>query len=323
MKVILTGAGGFIGSCYLWKLNSMGITDVYLVDTNPAPDQYQVLEKKKFKDYLSREKFLTDLNAGKFSDVDAIVHLGACADTTEMDRAFLARNNVQYSQTLAKWAIAKNKIFHYASSASVYGDGKAGYSDDPDKMTLYKPLNPYAESKYLFDQWLMSEKLTGKVAGFRYFNVYGPNEYHKGEMRSMVTKAYDQINAGGKVKLFASSRPGFANGGEERDFVYVKDVCDVMGYFLENPSRHGILNLGTGKARSFKDLVTAVFTALGKPPEIEWIPMPEKLRGQYQYFTEADLTNLRKAGYSKPFQKMEDSVADFVKNHLTQKNKYL
>jgi ADP-L-glycero-D-manno-heptose 6-epimerase len=247
MKVILTGAGGFIGSCYLWKLNSMGITDVYAVDTDPAPDKYHTLEHKKYKDYLSREQLLGDLSAGKFSDVGAIVHLGACADTTEMDRAFLARNNVQYSQTLASWAFSKNTIFHYASSASVYGDGKQGYSDDLDKLSMYKPLNPYAESKYLFDQWLINEKLTDKVVGFRYFNVYGPNEYHKGEMRSMVTKAYDQIRTGGRVKLFASSRPGFADGGEERDFVYVKDVCDVMGYFLENPSRHGILNLGSGE----------------------------------------------------------------------------
>ena len=316
MKILLTGAAGFIGSCYLRKLNNLGIDDVLLVDTAAKPDGITNLERKKYRDYVVREAALSGLEAGKFDDVDLIVHMGACSDTTEMDRAFLKRNNLEYSQTLARWALAKGKRFHYASSASVYGDGKAGYKDDDREITKFKPLNPYAESKYAFDSWLIEQKLTGKVVGFRYFNVFGPNEYHKGEMRSMVCKAVDQIRKDGAVRLFATSRPGYADGSEERDFVYVKDVNEAMAYFLESPDKRGIFNIGSGKARTFKDLMLAVFAALGKKPIITYIPMPEKLRGQYQYFTEADLSKLRTAGYKKEFMPLEDSVKDYVQKYL-------
>lgn len=317
MKVLLTGAAGFIGSCYLRKLNDIGVNEVFAVDTSPSAHESENLRGKKFTDYLTREALLSSLEKGRLKEVDLIVHLGACSDTTEMDRAFLKRNNFEYSQALARWALANGKRFHYASSASVYGDGKNGYRDDDASLASFKPLNPYAESKHMFDSWLIDQKLTGKVVGFRYFNVFGPNEYHKNDMRSMVCKAVDQISKDGAVKLFATSRSGYGDGSEERDFVYVKDVNDVMAYFLESPGRNGIFNVGSGKARTFKDLMLAVFAALGKPPAITYIPMPEKLRGQYQYFTEADLGKLRAAGYSKPFQRLEDSVADYVRAHLT------
>lgn len=319
MKLILTGAAGFIGSCYLKKLNLMGIDHVILVDTASSASSINLVAKK-YKDYLSREDLLAALDKNQLGEIDGIVHLGACADTTEMDRAFLKKNNSEYSKTLAKWAIGKKKIFHYASSAAVYGDGKLGYKDDPALNPTYKPLNPYGESKLVFDQWVIDEKVLDKVVGFRYFNVFGPNEYHKGDMQSMVSKAYQQIKKDGKARLFANSRPGKFDGSEERDFIYVKDIDEIMAFFLEHPEKGGIFNLGTGQARTFKDLVTAVFTALKLKPNIEWIPMPEKLRGQYQYFTEADLTNLRRIGYKKDFTSLEDSVRDYVQNHLTQPN---
>ncbi len=321
MKIILTGGAGFIGSCYLRKLNDLGITDVWVVDTASSADGIENLSNKKFTDYLSREALLDSLAKGRLKEIDGIVHLGACSDTTEMDREFLRRNNSGYSQTLAEWAFANGKHFQYASSASVYGDGKSGYSDADAELAKFKPLNPYAESKHAFDTWLISKKLTNKVVGFRYFNVFGPNEYHKGDMRSMVCKAVDQINKDGSVKLFATTRPGYDDGSEERDFVYAKDVNEVMSYFLEHPDKTGIFNVGSGKARSFKELMLAVFSALKIEPKITYIPMPDRLRGQYQYFTEADLSKLHAAGYRRPFMTLEQSVADYVQKHLTKSHR--
>ncbi|MBV9080817.1 MAG: ADP-glyceromanno-heptose 6-epimerase [Elusimicrobia bacterium] len=315
MKVILTGAAGFIGSCFLRELNDLGIDDVVAVDVQSAAD-HPNLTGKKFADYANREELIDRIDRGQLKEADAIVHLGACADTTEKDRAFLARNNVQYSQRLARFALSNEMMFHYASSASVYGDGSKGYADDPEKLVEFKPLNPYAESKWLFDRWVIGEKLLDRVLGYRYFNVFGPNEYHKGNMRSMVSKAFDQIRETGRVKLFASSRPGYADGSEERDFVYVKDVTRLMAWFLQRPDKGGIYNVGTGKARTFHDLVAAVFKALGKPPAIDYFPMPENLRGQYQYYTQADLTRLRRTGCDVEFQVLETSVADYVNGHL-------
>lgn len=313
MKVILTGAAGFIGSCFLWKLNSLGIDDIIVADTEASLKNNPNLAKKKFSDALTREDLLKNIDK---LNADVTVHLGACADTTERDKDYLIRNNLEYSKTLAKSALAKNKEFHYASSAAVYGDGKAGYSDADSDNTKYTPLNLYGWSKHEFDKWLIEQKLTNRVVGYRYFNVFGPNEYHKGDMKSMVAKAYEQILKTGRARLFATSRAGYSDGSEERDFVYVKDICDVMGFFLQNKGKYGIFNLGTGKARSFKDLVLAVFAAMQKPVDIDFIPMPEKLKGQYQYYTQADISRLRKAGYNEVFSRLEVSVADYVKHHL-------
>ena len=323
MKIILTGAAGFIGSCFLWQLNSMGIDDVILVDTPSHPDGIANLKDKKFKAYVAREELLDRLVKGQLKDVDLIVHLGACADTTEMDTTFLSRNNVEYSKSLAKWALANNKFFHYASSAAIYGNGKAGYGDDDSLIDKYKPLNPYGESKWQFDKWLIQGGITKKVVGYRYFNVFGPNEYHKGEMKSMVCKAHHQIKENGSAKLFATSRKGFEDGSEERDFVYVKDINRVMAFFVEHPDRSGIFNLGTGKARSFKSLAESVFSAMGRTLNIEYIPMPDKLKGQYQYFTQADISKLRQAGYGEEFLTLEKSVSDYVKNYLTKNDPIL
>lgn len=320
MKVLLTGAAGFIGSCYLRKLNDMGVDDVTLADASADGGRHPNLSAKKFNDYLVREELLKRADANRLPEFDAIVHLGACSDTTEPDRSYLIRNNLEYSQTLARWALAKNRIFQYASSASVYGDGSKGFSDADAALTDFKPLNYYAESKWLFDRWVVAEKLQSRFVGYRYFNVYGPNEYHKGDMQSMVSKAYKQILKEGRVSLFGTVRPDFPDGAECRDFVYVKDVNAVMGFFLEHPDRGGIYNVGTGEPRTFKDLVSAVFTALGKTPKIDFIPMPEKLRGKYQFYTKADISRLRAAGYTRPFERMEDSVRDYVLSHLTKEN---
>jgi len=316
MKILLTGGAGFIGSCFLWKLNSLGIEDVLVVDVGEAPSQNKNLEKKTFSDYVSREDLMNRLEAGQLKDVDVVVHLGACADTTEMDRQYLTQNNVEYSQKLALWSLSNGKRFHYASSAAIYGSGDMGYDDSDGLLDRYTALNPYGDSKLQFDRWLVKKGLSNQVVGYRYFNVFGPNEYHKGDMKSMVAKAYQQIISGGPVKLFASTRQGFGDGSEERDFVYIKDILDVMAYFLNHPEKNGIFNLGTGKARSFKDLILAVFAGLKREPNIEFVPMPEKLRGQYQYFTQAHLDKLRKAGYQRSFRSLEESVADYVQNHL-------
>ena len=322
MNILLTGAAGFIGSCFLRKLNDADHSDIWLVDTLPSVEGVLNLANKRYRTYLTREELLPQLSSGKLNHLDLIVHLGACSDTTEMDRAFLTRNNLEYSQTLARWALEKGKRFQYASSASVYGDGKQGYSDADEKLFSFRPLNPYAESKYAFDRWLVTEKLTKSVVGYRYFNVFGPNEYHKDGMRSMVCKAVDQIKTKGHVELFASSRAGFSDGSEERDFIYAKDVNEAMMFFVNNPTVAGIFNIGTGKARTFKDLILAVFSALNQTPKIKFIPMPERLREQYQYFTEADLTKLRLVGCNVAFQSLEKSVADYVLTHLTQPNPY-
>jgi ADP-L-glycero-D-manno-heptose 6-epimerase len=322
MNILLTGAAGFIGSCFLRRLNDAGFKDIWLADTMRTADGVQNLAEKKYQAYLSREELLEQVQAGKLNHIDLTIHLGACSDTTEMDRAFLTRNNLQYSQTLARWALDQGKQFQYASSASVYGDGSNGYSDDDAKLGAYRPLNPYAKSKHAFDEWVISERLTNSVVGYRYFNVFGPNEYHKAGMRSMVCKAIDQINTKGHVELFASSRPGFADGSEARDFIYSKDVNEAMMYFVTHPKVGGIFNIGTGRARSFKDLILAVFSALKKAPSIEYIPMPERLKNQYQYFTEADLAKLRASGCAVQFRSLEESVADYVLKHLTQPNPY-
>lgn len=316
MKIILTGVGGFIGSCYLSYLNAQGLHDLIVVDADAKPNRYANLADKKFIEYLSRESLIHKLDQGHYQDVDGIVHLGACADTTMMDRQFLAMNNVEYSKHLAKWCLAGGKFFHYASSASVYGDGENGYSDADHLIYQFKPLNPYAESKWLFDRWLIQEKLTSNVVGFRYFNVFGPNEYHKGDMRSMVCKSYEQIRDTQKARLFATTRVGYLDGSEERDFVYIKDVCDMMFFFIRNLDKKGIFNIATGRARSFKDLVSAVFLSLKIPVAIDYISMPGKLRGQYQYYTQADMGKIKQAGYQGNTRSLEDSVHDYVTNYL-------
>ena len=248
--------------------------------------------------------------------------MGACSDTTETDADYLIKNNYEYTKLLARWAVDSKIRFIYASSAATYGDGSQGFSDNEEEIEKLRPLNMYGYSKQLFDLWAKRTGLLGKIASLKYFNVFGPNEYHKGNMRSFVIKAFEQINAAGKVRLFKSCNPQYADGEYVRDFIYIKDAVEQTFFFFDNPKINGLYNIGTGKARNWNDLVKAVFAAMDRELKIEYIDMPENLRSQYQYFTEADISKLRKAGYKKQNTALEKAVTDYVQKYL-QEGKYL
>ncbi len=310
--IIVTGGAGFIGANLVEALNKRGAENIIIVDHLAEGIKWKNLLGLKFVDYVEKDEFLEILNSGALGKVDVIFHLGACSDTTVKDFRYLYENNYKYSKELAKYCIKNNVRFIYASSAATYGDGRLGFSDAHELIPQLKPLNPYGFSKQLFDLWLYYNGLLDKVVGLKYFNVFGEKEFHKGEMRSVVLKAYEQIKKTGKVKLFKSYHPDYPDGGQKRDFIYVKDAVEVTLFFWENPDVNGIFNVGTGKARTFKDLVLAVFSALRLEPNIEYIDMPENLKKQYQYFTQADITKLKKAGYNKPITSLEEAVKSYV-----------
>jgi ADP-L-glycero-D-manno-heptose 6-epimerase len=312
MRVIVTGGAGFIGSCLVWKLNAEGITDIIIVDEKSAENNGNLkgkkiscfIEKNKFK--ASLEKVLTPGRG------NAVVHMGAATSTTELDASYLIENNYLYSKALATEALKKKVPFLYASSAATYGDGELGYSDADSVTVKLKPLNMYGYSKHAFDLWLLNNKLTGQVAGFKFFNVFGPNEYHKGDMKSVIAKTFDTVAAGKTMRLFKSYKKEYADGEQKRDFIYVKDAVEIVYHFIEHLDKKGIFNVGTGKARSWNDVAGALFFALRMPPRIEYIPMPEELRMRYQYFTQANLAKLRKAGCRHRCLSLEDSVRDYA-----------
>ncbi len=323
--ILITGAAGFIGSVLAWKLNKLGNKDLLLVDqaAKNSP-KWKNLEKKNYSLYFEYDEFLRQLQDNEWKGkISAIFHLGACSDTTEMNRDFLRKNNTEYSKILAQWAIENRVYFAYASSAATYGDGKLGFSDADSLTQKFKPLNPYGQSKLDFDVWVLKHGYQNKITGFRYFNVYGPNEYHKGAMRSLAQKGFEQVQKEDKLKLFKSYRKEYPDGGQKRDFIYVKDVVDAMIWFYEHPNVHGIFNLGSGKAQSWNDLAHALFKACEKKVAIEYIDMPENLKNQYQYFTEADLTKLRRAGCPTVFRNLEAGVGDYVRSYLLQKDPIL
>lgn len=314
MKILLTGGAGFIGSCLLWKLNAEGIDDILVVDHLGSSEKWKNLLGKRFDDYLDRATLLEYLAAGKLKNkIDCIIHLGACTSTTETDASYLMENNTRYSRILAEWALKNGKRFLYASSAATYGAGEHGYSDADNAAQKLRPLNMYGYSKHLFDLWVLSRNLQKRFVGFKFFNVYGPNESHKDDMRSVVHKGYHQIKETGKIRLFKSYHPKYADGEQRRDFVYVKDAVDVIWYFLKHPKRAGIYNLGTGTAQTWNDLAGALFSALRLKPKIEYIEMPKPLRPKYQYFTQANMNKLRAAGYKRPFMNLKAGVADYVR----------
>jgi len=321
--IIVTGGAGFIGSALIAALNKRQITDILVVDELGTDQKWKNLRNLSFTDYVEKDDFFEMVIEDKLdSPVESVFHLGACSDTTETNASYLIKNNYEYSKLLAQWATADNIRFIYASSAATYGDGSAGFSDDQEKVENLKPLNMYGYSKHLFDLWARRAGLLKKIAGLKYFNVFGPNEYHKADMRSFCIKAFEQITSTGKVRLFKSYKPEYADGEQKRDFIYVKDAVDMTLFFYDNPQTSGLYNIGTGKARTWNDLVKAVFAAMGKKPNIEYIEMPESIRNQYQYYTCADITNLRKAGYNKETTPLEDAIKDYVQNYL-QENKYL
>lgn len=323
--IVITGGAGFIGSVLAWKFNTLAKNELVIVDQKARnASKWKNIEKRKYEFYLESDEFLDRLEHKEFKGkIQAIFHMGACSDTTEMDREFLLKNNTEYTQHLANWCIQNGVYFAYASSAATYGNGEFGFNDDDKLTSKLKPLNPYGQSKLDFDDWAIKNNIHKMITGYRFFNVYGPNESHKGHMRSLVQKGYEQILKEGKLRLFKSYKPEYADGGQLRDFIYVKDTVDAMIWFYQNPKIKGIYNLGTGKAQSWNDLASALFKAMGKPKNIEYIDMPENLRNQYQYFTEADLTKLRATGCPTVFHNLEVSVKDYVHNHLSKKDAYL
>ncbi len=325
---VVTGAAGFIGRNVVAELNHRGKHELLLVDRLGTDERWKNLVGLQFEEILSPEEFLARLRGTgekPLPEIDGIVHLGACSATTEKDADFLLRNNYAYTRELCEWSLSHGMKFVYASSAATYGDGTRGY-DDSDYLTpTLEPLNMYGYSKHLFDLWALRHELFWKqpapIVGLKYFNVYGPHEDHKGDMRSVVNKSFGQIGGGGHVQLFKSHRPEYRDGEQMRDFVYVKDAVDVTLYFLERRELGGLYNCGGGVARTWVDLATAVYSATGKKPEIEFIDMPEELRGKYQYFTQATSDKLKAAGYTRPFTTLEDGVRDYVMTYLLPRSK--
>ncbi|MBW2557475.1 MAG: ADP-glyceromanno-heptose 6-epimerase [Deltaproteobacteria bacterium] len=322
--IVVTGGAGFIGSAVVWKLNLEGVDDIVIVDSLGVSEKWKNLVNRRFVDYLDRDDFLELILDDKVPfDVDAIVHMGACSSTTEKDADYLMENNYRYTTQLAQWAVEKNIRFIYASSAATYGDGSRGFSDEDGVSAELRPINMYGYSKQLFDLWALRNGLEKKITGIKFFNVYGPNEYHKGDMRSVIHKSFGQIRETGKVRLFKSHRPDFRDGEQKRDFVYVKDCVEVIWWLLENRAVTGIFNLGTGHSRTWNDLTRAVFAAMGKEPRIEYIEMPESIRRQYQYFTEAKMDKLLSVGCPVHTSSLEDAVSDYVVNYLGKDERYL
>ncbi len=322
--IIVTGGAGFIGSAFVWRLNREGIKDIIIVDQLGTDDKWKNLVGLTFTDYIHKNEFIEMVIADEVPfEVSSVVHMGACSSTTERDADYLWENNYLYSRKVADWALRHNARFIYASSAATYGDGSSGFSDDHEIISRLKPSNMYGYSKQVFDLWVLKNKLEKKMAGIKFFNVYGPNEYHKGDMVSVIYKAFHQIQETGKVRLFKSYKKEYPDGGQMRDFIYVKDCANVMWWLLENPSVNGIYNLGTGKARTWNDLIAAVFSSMGRKTNIQYIEMPEPLRNQYQYFTQAQMDKLKKAGCHVNFSSLEDSVRDYVTNYLQNADPYL
>ena len=321
--IVVTGGAGFIGSAIVWRLNQLGEEEVVIVDELGTDEKWKNLVGLRFTDFINKNDFLERISGDAFAgSISAIIHMGACSSTTEKDADFLMDNNFKYTVELAKYCIVKGVRFIYASSAATYGDGSRGYEDDESKLNELVPMNMYGYSKHLVDVWAVKEKVLNKIVGLKYFNVFGPNEYHKGDMRSVVHKAFGQIRETGGVKLFKSYLKEYSNGEQMRDFIYVKDAVDMTLFFLENKDKNGIFNIGTGKARTWNDLVTILFKAMNKKVNIEYIDMPEAIRNKYQYFTQAKMEKLFDAGYDKPISSLEDGINEYVKNYLVEE-KYL
>lgn len=326
--ILVTGAAGFIGSVIVKQLNDKGITDIILCDHFESGDKWKNLRGLKYHSFVQVEDLFAHPIWKKQAGLKAIYHMGACSDTTQLDMDFLYKNNTEYTNTLLTLAAQKNIPIVYASSAATYGAGEAGYSDDHKGVPALKPLNKYGYSKQLSDEWILKQTRKPKVwFGVKFFNVFGPQEYHKGKMSSVVFQSFNQIKDVGEVKLFKSHRPDYNDGEQLRDFVYVKDVVRAMIELIDagkkKPSISGIYNLGTGQARSFHDLVKATYSAMDLEPRIQFIDMPGELRNQYQYYTQADMTKLKKALPKFKFMKLEDAVNDYVRNHLAQPDSYM
>ena len=315
--ILVTGGAGFIGSVIVSALNQRGIDDIIVVDHLGTNDKWKNLTGLRFIDYCEKSDFLNYLDKGAFDGhkLEAVLHLGACSSTTETDASYLIKNNFEFSKALALWATGNRARFIYASSAATYGDGEHGFDDNPAEIEKLTPLNMYGYSKQLFDLWLKRKGLLDKCVGIKYFNVFGPNEYHKGSMRSFILKSFEQISQTGEVKLFRSHHPDYGDGEQLRDFIYVKDAAEMTLHFLDNQAG-GLFNVATGVARNWNDLVKATFAAMGKPVRISYVDMPDSIRNQYQYYTCGNIERILQSGYTKPLFTLEQAVDDYVKNYL-------
>ena len=315
-RVLVTGGAGFIGSALVWALNRRGCERIVVCDRLGTDEKWRNLTPLRFADYVEADDLLPRLQSGALGKFDLVLHMGACSSTTETDAGFLIRNNYEFTRDLATWALGQKTRFVYASSASTYGDGSAGMNDDDGKLDKLRPLNMYGYSKHLFDLHAKRAGFLNRMVGLKYFNVFGPNEGHKGDMRSLVHKSTAQVQAEGVIRLFKSYRSDFRDGEQKRDFLYVKDAVAMTLHLATTPKANGLFNIGSGAARTWLDLARAGFAALKRKPKIEFIEMPETIRDKYQYFTQANLLRLRGAGYAAPVTSLENAVFDYVRKYL-------
>ncbi len=316
-RVLVTGGAGFIGSVLVWELNRRGCSHVAIVDFPADREKSGNLAGLRYTEIIEPAKLSARLASGSMEKPDCIFHLGACSSTTETNEKYLRENNYEYSRRLAEWALGAGVRFVYASSAATYGDGSAGMDDsDPRQLQNLRPLNLYGQSKQWMDLHAWREGWLEQIAGLKYFNVFGPNESHKGDMRSVVCKSYSEVLRTGVIRLFKSCRSEYADGEQRRDFLYVKDAVAMTLHLAANPAANGIFNVGSGVTRTWNELARAVFAALGRDPRIEYIEMPEAIRDKYQYFTRADIRKLLSTGYDQPITSLEDAVRDYVVNYL-------
>jgi ADP-L-glycero-D-manno-heptose 6-epimerase len=315
-RVLVTGGAGFIGSALVWALNRRGCDNVVVCDILGTNEKWRNLTPLRYADYVEAADLLPRLQSGALGKFDLVLHMGACSATTEKDATYLIKNNYEFTKDLAHWALANKVRFVYASSAATYGDGSMGMEDDESKLDTLRPLNMYGYSKQLFDQHASRVGILNKLVGLKYFNVFGPNEDHKGDMRSLVHKSFAQVQGKGVIQLFKSYRKDYKDGEQKRDFLYVKDCVAMTLHLAATPRANGLFNIGSGQARTWVDLSHAVFTALKKKPSIKFIEMPEAIRDKYQYFTQANLLRLRGAGYAAPVTSLENAVYDYVRKYL-------
>jgi ADP-L-glycero-D-manno-heptose 6-epimerase len=315
-RVLVTGGAGFIGSALVWALNRRGCDNIVVCDILGTNEKWRNLAPLRFADYVEAETLLPRLQSGALGKFGLVLHMGACSTTTEKDATYLIKNNYEFTKDLAVWSLANKTRFVYASSAATYGDGEAAMEDSEAKLDTLRPLNMYGYSKHLFDLHAKRAGFLDKVVGLKYFNVFGPNEDHKAGMRSLVHKSFAQVESENVIRLFKSYRKDFRDGEQKRDFLYVKDAVAMTLHLAATKKAGGLFNLGSGEARTWIALANSVFTALNKKPKIQFIEMPEAIRDKYQYFTQADISRLRSAGYKEEVTSLEDAVVDYVRNHL-------